>query len=67
MGRTTRAAALAELRTLLEASEPGARLPPERGLAASLGCSREMLRAALDALEAEGRLWRHVGQGTDEF
>ena len=66
MGRTTRAAALAELRTLLETFEPGARLPPERALAASLGCSRETLRAALDALEAEGRLWRHVGQGTFE-
>ena len=66
MTRTTRAAALDRLRALLDgdAIASGARLPPERELAGSLGCSRQTLRAGLDALEAEGRLWRHVGQGT---
>lgn len=43
---------------------PGKRLPPERELAAILGVGRRILRRALDLLEAEGRVWRHVGQGT---
>ncbi|WP_244614806.1 FadR/GntR family transcriptional regulator [Pukyongiella litopenaei] len=43
---------------------PGDRLPSERRMAGLIGCSRETLRAALDALEAQGRIWRHVGQGT---
>nr|WP_245760328.1 FCD domain-containing protein [Roseivivax halotolerans] len=42
----------------------GDRLPPERVLKDLVGCSRETLRAALAALEAEGEVWRHVGQGT---
>jgi DNA-binding FadR family transcriptional regulator len=42
----------------------GARLPPERTLAEAIGVSRGALRRALAALEAEGRLWRHVGRGT---
>jgi len=42
----------------------GDRIPSERALAAMMGCSRETLRAALDVLEAENMLWRHVGQGT---
>ena len=42
----------------------GDRLPPERVLKDIVGCSRETLRAALTALEAEGEVWRHVGQGT---
>jgi DNA-binding FadR family transcriptional regulator len=40
------------------------RLPPERELCATLGVSRTELRKALDVLEAEGQLWRHVGKGT---
>lgn len=42
----------------------GARLPVERALAAHLGISRAALRKGLGRLEAEGRIWRHVGQGT---
>jgi GntR family transcriptional repressor for pyruvate dehydrogenase complex len=43
---------------------PQDRLEPERVLAPRIGCSRETLRAALDVLEKEGLIWRHVGQGT---
>jgi len=40
------------------------RLPAERILSLELGVSRSQLRKALAALEAEGRIWRHVGRGT---
>jgi DNA-binding FadR family transcriptional regulator len=40
------------------------RLPPERELATEFGVSRSTLRSALGILEAEGRIWRHVGRGT---
>ncbi|MEM7021105.1 MAG: FadR/GntR family transcriptional regulator [Pseudomonadota bacterium] len=40
------------------------RLPAERVLSIELGLSRGQLRKALAQLEAEGRIWRHVGRGT---
>ena len=55
-----------QLAALIETEAPhrGDRLPAERTLARRIGCSRETLRAALSRLEAEGAIWRHVGQGT---
>lgn len=57
---------LAELRAALDGLAPvhGDQLPPERELRQRLGCSRETLRACYAALEREGEVWRHVGQGT---
>lgn len=43
---------------------PGDRLPAERELIVSLGMSRNTLRRALEALERDGAIWRHVGKGT---
>jgi GntR family transcriptional regulator, transcriptional repressor for pyruvate dehydrogenase complex len=54
------------LRLLL--SDPGytpdSPLPPERDLSAQFGVSRRVIRQALAALEAEGRVWRRQGKGT---
>lgn len=44
-------------------SENG-RLPPERDLAERFAVKRAQIRKALAVLEAEGRVWRHVGKGT---
>lgn len=43
---------------------PGDRMPPERLLIGELDLTRTELRKALDALEREGVIWRHVGKGT---
>jgi len=43
---------------------PGDRLPAERELIGRLGMTRSSLRKALDTLEREGTIWRHVGKGT---
>ncbi|RJE79720.1 FadR family transcriptional regulator [Paracoccus sp. JM45] len=40
------------------------RLPPERRLCEMLGVNRNQLRSALAELEAQGRIWRHIGRGT---
>lgn len=57
---------VAALQAFIEAGgfAPGDRLPPERELTVALGMSRSSLRKALDTLEHEGRIWRHVGKGT---
>lgn len=59
-------AALAQLRAYIadRAFKPGERLPPERLLCLDLGLKRSDLRRALEMLERENRLWRHVGKGT---
>lgn len=59
-------AALVQLQAYLaqlDLPEDG-RLPPERELCESLGVSRGDLRKALDVLERDGHIWRHVGKGT---
>lgn len=65
-GSQERDAARGRLRDFIEAGGygPGDRLPPERDLIHSLGMTRTTLRKALDALEREGAIWRHVGKGT---
>jgi DNA-binding FadR family transcriptional regulator len=64
--RLTTAEGIQRLRAHLRqrAYGPQDKLEPERVLAPRIGCSRETLRAALDVLEKEGLIWRHVGQGT---
>ncbi|SEA95420.1 FadR/GntR family transcriptional regulator [Rubrimonas cliftonensis] len=62
----TETAALVHLRAFIadRGFGPGDRLPPERSLCAELGVGRADLRRALEAMEREGALWRHVGKGT---
>lgn len=57
---------LGRLNALLETGRfpDQSRLPPERELAVELGTTRSNLRPALAILEAEGKIWRHVGRGT---
>ena len=54
-----------QLRRLIESGEfpVGARLPPERDLAAQLGVSRPSVREALIALEVEGLVEVRMGSG----
>jgi len=63
---SARKGAIAALHAFIEAGGyvPGDRLPPERELIGELGMSRSTLRKALDALERDGAIWRHVGKGT---
>ena len=58
--------AIARVRSLIAAGDytAGDRLPPERELIDHLGMSRTTLRRALEALERDGAIWRHVGKGT---
>ena len=58
--------AIAQVKAFISAGSyaPGDRLPPERELIDQLGMSRTTLRKALEALEREGTIWRHVGKGT---
>ena len=49
---------------LLDQTGADGRLPTERALSRQLGVTRHALRRALQQLEADGRLWRHVGRGT---
>ena len=57
---------VARLRSfIVEGGHPrGGRLPPERHLTEELGITRTTLRKALDSLERDGLIWRHVGKGT---
>ncbi len=57
---------LARLRSYIEENDfaPGDRLPAERQLIPELGLSRTELRKALERLERDGVIWRHVGKGT---
>jgi DNA-binding FadR family transcriptional regulator len=66
IGRSIGDAAAAELRARIAGGNygPGGRLPSERALIAEMGVGRTELRKALDALEREGAIWRHVGKGT---
>lgn len=43
---------------------PDGRLPTERELCETLGVGRRAVRRALEALEAEGLVWRRQGKGT---
>ena len=56
----------ARLQTMIEKGLLGAdgRLPTERYLAEALRVGRRAVRASLEALEAEGLIWRKQGKGT---
>ncbi len=52
------------LRRLERDYQPGERFPTEHALCAEFGVSRETVREALAALEADGLISRHAGRGT---
>lgn len=58
--------ARARLQVVIERaiSSANGRLPTERHLAETLGVGRRAVRRALEALEAEGLIWRKQGKGT---
>lgn len=57
------ARAILELVDSLEMA-PQSKLPTERELSDRLNASRWQIRSALDDLEKQGKIWRHVGKGT---
>ena len=61
---TTRQAIRARLRELVAAARVGDRLPSERELSLRWGAARMTVRAAMDALVAEGLVERRHGSGT---
>ncbi|MBS0124119.1 FadR/GntR family transcriptional regulator [Thetidibacter halocola] len=63
---TTSGALAQRLRDLIDKAgyRHNDRVPPERELCELLGTTRNQLRGALAELEAQGRIWRHVGRGT---
>lgn len=52
------------LEAMIGRMAPQEKLPPERILCEEFQVSRNLVREALGRLEAQGRVWRHVGQGT---
>jgi len=64
--RMSTAEAMQRMRKLLEDQKfgPQDKIPPERILSTTLGCSRETTRKVLRLLEIEGVIWRHQGKGT---
>jgi GntR family transcriptional regulator len=53
-----------DLRKIIEAAEPGERLPNETELARQLGVARATLRDAMHVFNAQGLLYRRQGSGT---
>lgn len=64
--RMPTAEAMQHMRKLLAEKNfgPQDKIPPERALSTTLGCSRETTRKVLRQLEIEGLVWRHQGKGT---
>lgn len=64
MNKHSRAITLLESYINSRELAPQSKLPAERQLCEELGISRGEVRKALSLLEAEGKLWRHIGRGT---
>lgn len=58
--------ALTQIRRIIDSGTigPDGRLPTERELSETLNLGRHAVRRALEALEAEGLVWRQQGKGT---